>query len=170
MHILRTPWLTYSVTRHTVISCACITVTQTLWHVILIIRHHSPPIYRYTTARNTVISYIVIIVTWMLGISLSHMHVGFLYSCQMDHRSYCMSYCCIYTHVILLHDCFPLLLLILLLVLVIFSLLGMSAVDMRCVASHIYCFLFPVIMLSTKHIFYYRITCIMHCSSTRYAV
>ena len=43
----------------------------------------------------------------------------------MDHRSYCMSYCCMYIHVFSLHDCFPLLILI----------------------SHISCLLFPVILL-----------------------
>ena len=74
------------------------------------------------------------------------MHVEFLYSCSMYHRSYYMPYCCMHTHVFLLHDCFSLLLLILLLL--IFPFLDICSVDMRCVASHIYCFLFPVIMLS----------------------
>jgi len=42
--------------------------------------------------------------------------------------------------VFMLYDCFRLLIWI-------FSLLELRVVDMRCVASHIYCFLFPVIML-----------------------
>ena len=50
--------------------------------------------------------------------SLVYMHWLILYSCYTDHRSYCM-----YIHVSLLHDCFPLL---------IFPLLDTSAVDMRC--------------------------------------
>ena len=29
-----------------------------------------------------------------------YMHVLFLYSCHMDHRSYCMSYCCMYIHAV----------------------------------------------------------------------
>jgi len=40
-----------------------------------------------------VILLVVIIVTWILGISLLHMHVWFLYSCHMDPRSYYMYYC-----------------------------------------------------------------------------
>ena len=74
---------------------------------------------------------IVIIDTWILGTqlyhvytSLLHLHVWFLYSCYMDHRSYCMSYYCMYIHVFLLNDCFPLLM---------FLLLDIWAVDMRCV-------------------------------------
>ena len=56
--------------------------------------------------------------------SLLHMRVLFLCSCHMDHHSYCMSYCCMYIPVFLLHDCFPLL---------ICLLLDTWAVDMRCV-------------------------------------
>ena len=82
-------------------------------------------------------SYIVIIAIWLLGISLWHIYVWFLYSCHMDHRSYCMSNCCMYILIFQLHDYFPLL---------IFSLLDTRAVDMRCVESHIYCFPFPVIL------------------------
>ena len=63
VHILGTPWLTYHVTRDTVISCTCIIVPQILWHVTLLFHIHIPPIYRCTTSRNTVI------ITWILGIS-----------------------------------------------------------------------------------------------------
>ena len=83
--------------------------------------------------------------------SLLHMHVLFLYSCLMEHRSYCMQ-----IHVFLLHDCFTLLILI-------FPLLDMWAVDMWCVklsatwiqatwaTSRISHILFPV--------FHYLISC-----------
>ena len=40
-----------------------------------------------------VILLIVLIVTWILGISLLPMHVRFLYSCHMDPRSDYMYYC-----------------------------------------------------------------------------
>jgi len=81
--------------------------------------------------------------------SLVYMHVLFLYSCHMTHLSYYMYYCCMYIPVFLLHDCFPLLILI-------FSLLNTWAVDMQCVelsatwiqatraASRIQHLLFPV--------------------------
>jgi len=49
-----------------------------------------------------------------------------LYSCRVYHRSYYMDYCYMYILAIPLHDCFPLLILI-------FSLLDMSAIDTRCV-------------------------------------
>jgi len=55
-----------------------------------------------------------------------YMHVLFLYSCHMVHRLYYMYSCCMYIPIFLLRDCFPLLILI-------FPLLDMWAVDMRCV-------------------------------------
>ena len=50
---------------------------------------------------------------------ISCLHITVIYACivHMDHRSYCMSYFCMYILVFLLHDCFSLL---------IFSLLDMS--------------------------------------------
>jgi len=100
------------------------TITWILCTLLFLI--HVPLVHGYTNSQTIVISYIVIIVTWMLDTqlyhvytSLSHMHVLFLYSCHMDHRSYYMSYYCMYIHVFLLHDCFPL--------------LDTWAVDMRCV-------------------------------------
>ena len=78
------------------------TVIQILCTLLFLI--HVPLVHGYTNSRTTVISYIVIIVTWILGTqlyhvytSLLHMHSLFLYSCHMDHRSYCM-----YIHVFLL--------------------------------------------------------------------
>ena len=76
----------------TLLSHVHISPLHILWHVTLLCRIHIPPIYRCTTSRNTVIPYIVIIVTWILGISLLHMHVWFIYSCHMDSRSYYMYY------------------------------------------------------------------------------
>ena len=68
------------------------TVKRILCTLLFLI--HVPLVHRYTNSQNTVILYIVIIVTWMLGThlyhvytSLLHMHVLFLYSCHMDHRS-----------------------------------------------------------------------------------
>jgi len=55
-----------------------------------------------------------------------YMYWLFLYSCHMDHYSYYMYYCCMYIHLFPLHNCFPLLILI-------FLLLDMWAVDMWCV-------------------------------------
>ena len=49
-----------------------------------------------------------------------------LYSCRVYHRSYYMDYCYMYIPVIPLHDCFPLLILI-------FLLLDMWLIDTRCV-------------------------------------
>ena len=81
----------------------------------LLFRGHSPPIRSGTTSRNTVISCMVILVTWILGISLhgllhfilawtsyafmSCLHVTvthpvlFLFPCHIDHRAYYMYYC-----------------------------------------------------------------------------
>jgi len=78
-----------------------------------------------------------IIVTWVLCTQLYHvrtsllpilpvyMHWLFLYSCRVDHHSYYMDYCYMYIPIFLLHDYFPLLILI-------FPLLDMRVVDMRC--------------------------------------
>jgi len=49
-------------------------------------------VHGYTNARTTA-CHIIIIVTWILGIALLHMHVWFLYSCHMDSRSDYMYYC-----------------------------------------------------------------------------
>ena len=68
-----------------------------------------------------------------------YMHLLFLYSYHMDHGSYYMYYCCMYIPVLPLHDRFSLLILI-------FLLLELWAIDMRCVESHIYCFSFFVIL------------------------
>ena len=78
-----------------------------------------------TTSQKTVISYIVIIVTWILGISLLHMHVWFLYSRHMDPCSYYMYYCSMLSpYSCYMIDWFPLLILL-------FPLLDTWAVDMR---------------------------------------
>ena len=58
--------------------------------------------------------------------SLVYMDLLFLYSCHVDHFSYYMDYCYMYITIFPLHDCIPLLILI-------FPLLDMSAVDMWCV-------------------------------------
>ena len=114
------------------------------WHHWCLL--HVSLIHEYTNSLDT-----VIIVTWMLCTqlimfvyhcymySLAYMHVLFLYSCHMNHRSYYMYYCCMYIHVFLLHDYFPLLILL-------FLLLDIWAVDMCCMESHISCFLFSVIL------------------------
>ena len=67
---------------------------------------HGPPIRNGPISRNTVMSCIVILGTWILGISLHgllhfilawnilqwHMPVLFLSSCHMDHHAYYMYY------------------------------------------------------------------------------
>jgi len=68
-----------------------------------------------------------------------YMHCLCIYSCHINHRAYCMYYCCMYLPVFPLHDYFPLLILL-------FPLLDTWAVDMRYVEFHIYCFPFPVIV------------------------
>jgi len=79
----------------------------TILHVPQLFLIHVPPIYRYTNSLDTVISYIGIIIIWILGTQLYHvhtsllhmftapvyMHVLCLYSCHMDHRSYYKYYC-----------------------------------------------------------------------------
>jgi len=57
--------------------------------------------------------------------------------------------------VFLLHDYCPLLILI-------FPLLDMWAVDMRCVESHIYCFPFPVILFLTINRVHVLLSCYMY--------
>jgi len=84
-------------------------------------------VFMCTTSRHTVMSYTVIIITWILGISLLYMHVWFLYSCHMDPRSYYMYYCALVPY-----SCYMI------------PLLDMRAVDMRYVESHIYCSRFPL--------------------------
>ena len=91
--------------------------------------------YADTDTRDTIIA-----CSWITVIYIPvYMHCLCLYSCHIDHRSYCMYYCCMYLPVCPLHEYFPLLILI-------FPLLDIWAVDMRCVASHIYCFPFPVVL------------------------
>ena len=51
-------------------------------------RHTSSPYSCAPLHRIPSCHIIVIIVTWILGILLLHMHVWFLYSCHMDSRSY----------------------------------------------------------------------------------
>jgi len=79
------------------------------WHHLCLL--HVPLIHGYINSLDT-----VIIVTWMLCTHLYHvayhycmyslvyMHVLFLYSCHMDHRSYYIYYCCMYIPLFLLHD------------------------------------------------------------------
>ena len=74
----------------TVITC---TITEILHGLLLHI--YVPLVHEYNNAQTTAFHIIVIIITWILGISMLHMHAWFLYSCHMDHRSYCMSYSCI---------------------------------------------------------------------------
>ena len=62
---------------------------------------YSPLMHGYTNARTTACYISVIIVTWILIISLLHMHVGCLYSCHMDPRSCYMYYCSM-----LLYSCY----------------------------------------------------------------
>jgi len=138
---------TGTVIHNTVISCPC------------------PLTYECTISLNDVISYICIIVTQIVCTRLYHLHTSqlhrslvymcwlFLYSCCMDHCSYYMDYWYMDIPVFPLYDCFPLLILI-------FLLLNMWAVDIWCVElsatwiktmrppleSHIFCFLFPVIL------------------------
>ena len=50
-------------------------------------------VFIYTSSRHTVISYTVIIITGILGISLLHVPTWFNYSYHMDHRAYYMYYC-----------------------------------------------------------------------------
>jgi len=78
----------------------------TILHVPQRFLIHVPPIYRYTNSLDTVISYIGIIIIWILGTQLYHVHTSLLhmftapvyihvlclYSCHMDHRSYYMYY------------------------------------------------------------------------------
>ena len=78
-----------------------VTVTVTRIPCILLVGH------RYTSLLDTVISYIDIIVTWMLDTLLSrvhtsllhmlttrvYMHVLFLSYCHMTHRAYYTDYC-----------------------------------------------------------------------------
>ena len=137
--------------------------------------------HRYMDARHTS----------QVHISLLHMHVWFLYSCHMDHRSSYMYYCSmllylcyiIDVHVLLFHvtvfDCF-------LLLICIFPLLDMRAVDMRYVEFHIYCSryivpvtLFPLYgsrvslycsLLSTELWSSYHVTRIMYCTCSCYIV
>jgi len=90
--------------------------------------------------------------------SLVYMHCLLLYSCHRDHRSYCMYSYCMYLPVFSVHEYFPLLILI-------FPLLDMRAVDMWYVESHIYCSRFPLYcsMLSTELRSSYQVNCIMYC-------
>ena len=83
----------------------CSTSTRITFHIIVIIMTpmcYMDYCYTFMFHRSTdipmhglphVILLIVIIVTWILGISLLHMHVWLLYSCHMDPRSYYMYYC-----------------------------------------------------------------------------
>ena len=152
----------------------------------------------YTNPLAIVISYIDIIVTWMLGTQLCHvytsrfhltlvlhvhealwytyspvyMHGLCLYSCHIE--SPCILHVLLF-HVIpvfLVYDCF-------LLLIWIFPLLDMRAVDMRYVESHIYCSCFPLYcscfqlycsMLSTELWSSYHVTCIMYCICACYIV
>ena len=93
----------------------------------------------------------------------------FLYSCHMDSRSHYMYYCSMLPYscytVCMLYDCF-------LLLIWIFPLLDLRAVDMRYVKFHIYCSCFPLYcsrfplycsMLSTELRSSYQVNCIMYC-------
>ena len=52
---------------------------DTIIHVPQYFLIHVPPIYRYTNSLDTVILYIGIIVTWMLGTQLYHVHTSLLH-------------------------------------------------------------------------------------------
>ena len=91
--------------------------------------------YRYMDARYTVISCSHITVTYAHRTSVHTCIVSIFLSYESPFILYVLLF-----HVIpvfLLYDCFPLLILI-------FPLLDMRAVDMRCVESHIYCSRFPI--------------------------
>ena len=105
-------------------------------------------VFMCTTLRHTVMSYTVIIMTWILGISLLHMHVWFLYSCHMDPCSYYMYYCS------MLYDCFPLLILI-------FPLLDMSCWYAMCGIPHLL-FPFPVILFCAINRAHVMLSCYMY--------
>ena len=102
-----------------------------------------------------------------VSISLLHMHVWFLSSCHMDPRSY-------YMYSMLLYSCY---MIVSLLLIWIFPLLDMRAVDMRYVEFHIYCSCFPLYCsrfplycskLSTELRSCYHVTCIMYCVCSCY--
>jgi len=90
----------------TLLSHVYVSPLHIYYYTTLIFLIQVPPIHRYTNSLDTLISYIDIIVTWMLDTHLYHdhtsllhmfiapvyMHVLFLYSCHMDHRSYYMYY------------------------------------------------------------------------------
>ena len=109
-----TPWLGYPVTRDTVISCTCITVRQILFHAILLFLIHVPPVHRYTKSLDIDTSYIGIIVTWLLGIQLYHVHSSLLHISTGIHAcivliflsygspSYYMYYCSLFS----LYSCY----------------------------------------------------------------
>ena len=144
----------------TVRSCTGIIITRILqvhwtwyymihWSLLLHVLSQSVHgLLRYTNVRTTACHIIVSIVTWILGISLLHMHVWFPYSCYIDPRSYYIYYCSMlspyscYMLVSRYWSCY-------------FPLLDTWTVDMRCVLPHIYCFPFPVILLAHVLFSYY---------------
>jgi len=75
-----------------------------------------------------------------------------MYSCCIDH---CLYDCYMDIHVFPLHDYFPLLILK-------FTLLYRWVVDMRCVESHIYCFLFPVFLFYAINRAHVLLSCYMY--------
>ena len=128
----------------------CSTSTRITFHIIVIIMTpmcYTDYCYTFMFHRYTdipmhglphAILLIVIIVTWILDISLLHMHVWFLYSCHMDPRSYYM-YC--HVTVFMLYECF-------LLLIWLFPILDMRAIDMQYVEIPHLLFPFPVILFS----------------------
>ena len=146
------------------------TVTRILCTLLFLI--HVPLVHGYTNSQNTVNSYIVIIVTWMLGTqlyhvytSLLHMHILFLYSCHMDHRSYCISYCCMYIPVFLLYDCFRYWYWFFR-----YWIRELLICDVWNPTSIVSRFPLSCFMLSTELKFGYRVTCIMYYSCSWYPV
>jgi len=85
----------------------------TIIHVPQYFLIHVPRIYRYTNSLDTVISYIGIIVTWMLDTQLYHVHISLLHIFTGIHAlivSIFLSYGSPYIlHVLLLHvsSCIP---------------------------------------------------------------
>ena len=137
IHILGVPWHRYTITQHTVISCTCITVTHCYtWHHYFSFMSHwytdtlfhwIPSFHIFVSSLHgcSVHSYIMFIHHYNIDL-LVYMRCLFLYSYCMDHCSYYMDYYYMYILVFPLHECFLLLILILML-------LDLSVVDMRCV-------------------------------------
>jgi len=108
--------------------------------------------------RYSMHSYFMFLLHYYIDSSV-YMYWLSMYSCYIDHGLYD---CYMDIHVFPLNDYFSLLKLI-------FPLLDTWAVDMRCVESHINCFLFPVILfyaINRAHVslscYRYHATCSFH--------